>query len=242
MTNPIEVKFDLSDVKDDLDKQVKDIFNKVLKSDIPRILSKHDLQDPESYQLLLRNRGQQKRRKLSTIRAEYLKLGKNQPEFTFVVGGEDSFENVIEIAQEALSIAIKRAPVHSGEYLRNLGYYAGSRSFMVRLSSSGLRQFNFGPGDSVFITSLVEYASTIEAGFYKGIYQTETLKGGILASAARTVSRRFGNQVAVSFGYYSINGGTVPAIRIGPLGSFNPRFARPGSAAERKARRNRKGK
>ena len=69
----VELKFafNFNEVKADLDRQLDSIFKKVLSNDIPKVLAKHDLQDPESYTLLLRNRGRTQRRQLSTIRSEY---------------------------------------------------------------------------------------------------------------------------------------------------------------------------
>jgi hypothetical protein len=238
MSVGIEVKFDLSDVKKDLDAQINDIFRKVLQDDIPRILRDHDLEDPDSYTLLLKNRGATRRRQLRTIRPEYLKLGNGQPEFKFVTG-EGNYEQAIEAAAEALQMAVRRAPYRSGDYARHLGYFVGGGNIFTQMSTYGLRKYPFQEGDSIFITSPVKYASVIEAGFFRGYYETQDLKGGILHYVAKDIAGRFGNRVAVSFEYRSINGGTFPVIRIGPLGSFSPRFDRPGSAAAKRRRRQR---
>ena len=234
----LDIRFDMTDVKADLDAQINSVFTKVLNTDIPRILKKHDLEDPDSYTLLLRNRGQTKRRQLKTIRPKFLKLGRNQPEFKFVAGG-GNFEFAIEVALEAFQAVVRRAPYRSGEYMRNLSMYAGTGAKMIRMSTLGLRRYAFSEGESIFISSEVAYASTIEAGFYKGTYNTQDLPGGILHAVAKDIAARQGNRVAVSFEYRALGGGTFPFIRIGPLGSFSPRFARPGAHAARQARRKR---
>ena len=238
MSVQVNVDFDLSDVKADLDAQINTIFTSVLNNDIPRILKENDLEDPESYTLLLKNRGQTRRRQLRTIRPKYLKLGKDQPTFTFVAG-EGNFEGAIEAAAAALRMAVRRAPYRTGKYSSNLGYFVGGGNVFTQMSTYGLRQYEFKQGDSIYITSPVKYASMLEAGFFSGYYKTEDLRGGILYQVAKDIAGRMGNRVAVSFEYRSINGGTFPAIRIGPLGSFSPRFDRPGSAASKRRRRGR---
>lgn len=229
----ISFAFDFNEVKKDLDRQVDSIFKKVLSNDIPKVLAKHDLEDPDSYTLLLRNRGRTMRRKLSTIRSEYLKLGKDQPEFRFVVGEGDT-KLIKKYAVDMFRAAVKRAPWDSGKYAGGMSYYVGSRNALIQMSSYGLSRYPLEAGESIYITSDVAYAASLEAGFFKKYYQTRDLPGGILYFIARQFSKTLGNQIAISFEYISLNGGAFPAIRIGTLGSFSPRLTRPGSSKRRK--------
>ena len=229
----ISFAFDFNEVKKDLDKQLDSIFKKVLSTDIPKVLAKHDLEDPDSYTLLLRNRGRTVRRKLSTIRSEYLRLGKDQPEFRFVVGQGDS-KLIKKYAVQMFQAAVRRAPARTGKYVGGMSYYVGSRNALIQMSSYGLSRYPLEAGESIYITSDVAYATALEAGFFKGYYQTQDLPGGILYFIARQFSKTLGNQIAISFEYINFNGGTFPAIRIGTLGSFSPRLTRPGSSTRRR--------
>ena len=162
-------------------------------------------------------------------------MGKDQPEFKFVVGEGDS-ELIKKYATEMFKAAVRRAPYKSGEYVGGFSYYVGYGNTLIRMSSYGLSRYPLEAKESIYITSEVPYASTLETGFYKGYYQTQDLPGGILHYVAKEFSKTFGNQVAISFEYKSINGGTFPVIRIGTLGTFAPNMVRPGSSKRRKRR------
>ncbi len=241
MSVSIAGKIEIADVKKDLDKQIEGIFSNILTKNIPAILKKHDIQDPKSYTLLLKNRGSTRRRQLETIKPVYLKIGTGQPRFDFVVG-EGSYQTTAEVAVNAYNLAVRRAPHRTGNYINNLTYFVISGAYSVKMSWFGLKNYQYKKGDTIVITSTVPYASVIEAGFYKRYYNTEDLPGGILHKVAKDIYKNDGDKVAVSFRYMKLEGGTLPCIVLAPLGQFAPTFTAPGSYQRRTSGSRRRGR
>lgn len=234
-------KIEIADVKKDLDKQIDGIFFNILTKNIPAVLKKHNIEDPKSYTLLLKNRGSTRRRQLDTIRPMYLKIGTGQPRFDFVVG-EGSYQITAEIAVQAYNLAARRAPHRTGNYINNLTYFVINGAYSVQMSWFGLKNYPFKKGDMIAVTSAVAYASVIEAGFYKRYYATENLPGGILHKVAKDIFKKDGEKVAVSFRYLRLDGGTFPCIVLAPLGQFAPTFTAPGSHQRRQSGSMRRGR
>lgn len=222
----IKAELDLRDVKDDIDKQVNDILWNVLSKDIPAILrqEKFPLKEDE-YTLILRNRGKEAIRKLSTIRTSYLRLGSERSplQFTFVEKS-GNYEPVVAAAIIAYEDLIRRAPYDSGKFIENIGYFVSSGSSDIAITRSRMKVFEYKEGDTILITSPIEYARTIERGFYSKYYHRDMpqlqLPGGIFAWAAKRLRKRYGDKAAIRFRYTKLFGLIVPAIEIGPLGLF----------------------
>lgn len=241
----IEAELDLSDVKRDIDQQVETILQDVVKRVVPEALREAQRdgfpEDEDDYVLLLRNRGRESRRKLASINTRYLKIGtKRSPlEFKFV-STSGGFASIVPIAIKAYLMARKRAPYDEGDYLQNLGLFVGDSRYQVAVTIAQLRTFKFASTDSIFIASPVPYASTIEAGFYKGYYQDQTRSGGIMLHATRSLRKLFGSKAAIRHRYISMYVKyQVPVIEIAPLGAFASNDVLPGKAESRRRRRKR---
>lgn len=221
----IKVDLDLKDVRDDIDLQVNNILTSVLRNDIPAILRAEQQQgfptDPEDYTLILRNRGREARRQLSTIQPQYLKLGsaRSPLEFTFTSKG-GGFEQAVSAAIIAFEMIRRRAPVDEGHYLESLGFFVAGGGREIALARRSLLTFDFKDEDSIYIGSTVPYSTTIEKGFYKGYYEDQTRKGGILYWVTRQIRKQYGDRVAIRFKYTKSFGVIMPVIEFGRKGDF----------------------
>ncbi|MDS9467966.1 hypothetical protein RGQ15_10355 [Paracoccus sp. MBLB3053] len=173
--------------------------------------------DPKDYQLILRNRGSETRRKFETIRPEYLRIPFS---LTWHATTNTDMVVVVDAAKYALREMAKRAPYRTGKYLGSLTIYVNG----VPQNSNYLNAEMLDPTDEVVIGPNTKYASTIERGFAKGYYQTETIRGGVIRPVAKMVRAKFGNRVACRFIYVVFkNAGhnmASPVIQIGPIGAF----------------------
>lgn len=239
--------FNIRTFSDNLKAQIDAALNGVLKVDVPAALRSAQAKgfplDPNDYALLLRNRGKESRRKLSTVQAKYLTIGtaRSPLSFTFVAKHEVDVELLAKVALLTLERAFKRSPVRSGQYRRELDIYVGGLQTRRRLF--GKLTDTYKSGESVFIMSPVAYASIIEHGFYKKYYVSRKRNGGILINVARAIRRIYGDRLAIRFIYVSATKrgfedlgagyGTFPAIQIGVKGSFAAVDTLPGTNKRR---------
>ncbi|MGA0613242.1 hypothetical protein [Paracoccus sp. KR1-242] len=173
--------------------------------------------DPKDYQLLLRNRGSETRRRFDTIQPQYLILPFS---LKWQNTGTANMDAVVEASKYALHQMEKRSPYRSGKYLDSLTIYVNG----VAQHSGYLNADMLDAGDEIIIGPNVKYASTIERGFAKGYYETETISGGVIRPIAKMVRAKFSGKVACRFIYVVFKGTghkmACPVIQIGPAGSF----------------------
>lgn len=235
----VDFTFDFQGVENDINRQIDDVLQSVVKVDLPRILANAQANgfpvDTDMYSLLVTTKGKTRRRQLKTLNTRYLDIGKkgNPLEFRFVAEGQD-YEEVIKAAYSALQAAIDRAPVGGPysepskqgkeKYIDNITILVGDGDFTVTpIQSGALRNFPFEEGDRVYIAGLAPHSAIIEHGFFTRKYETRDLGGGILYYVKKVIAKQYKN-VAIRFRYISFAGhkgrGTVPVIEIGILGSF----------------------
>lgn len=221
----LTAELDLADVKADIDRQMLDIMDQIVHRDIPAILRDEQNNgfptNENDYDLILRNRGREAKRKLSTINARYLKVGsiRSPLEFKFISKG-GGMQDAIAAAITAMEVARRRAPYDSGRYIESLGWFIYSGSAHIAVTSKTMQTFDYNDSDTIYITAPLPYSTTIERGFHSGYYADQTRKGGILIWVARKIRREYGSRVAIRFRYTKLLGDIVPAIEIGRLGQF----------------------
>lgn len=237
MTLKLQVEY--PDFAKRLEQDIFDIKKLVVDKDVPQFLKRMQQQenfptDPDDYTLFLRNRGRETKRKLQTIRPQYLKIGTKTTPLSFRFVANTSSEEALEAVKYAYSLARKRAPVRTGEYFDSIVTSTRAGNFEPRSA----RASDFSDDTRFYVSSATAYSAIIEAGFYTKYYKTERLPQGIFYWVTLQVRKKFGNKISIRFFYLSGSGGrgTWPVIEIGRAGLFAGRDKRPGKAARRRRR------
>ena len=161
---------DTIDVARDLKAQENLILDKVLKQDIPRALKaaekKGFINDPEAYQLMVKNRGSTKRRQLSTIRPQYLKIGTaSRPlEFNFYQNVEN-YDAMIEVAVDIFKHLKRALPNRTGGLRNALEVFVRkeNNNYLGGINRpEWLKTFPFEMGDRILISPVIFYANFAE--------------------------------------------------------------------------------
>ena len=190
-------------------------------------------QDPDDYTLYLTNAGRRSKRKLSTVNPDYLKIGTAARPLEFLFTAQGGLEDAKRAAADAMRIVRERAPWRTGNYIVGIKIFAnGSETTAAKILTTDLDK-----GAEIVIAATAPYSTIIEAGFYRGYYETQRLRQGIMYWTTQQVRASYGAKISIKFGYLSLGGGTVPAITIAAPGQFYGADAKPGSWASKKARR-----
>jgi len=216
--------------------QLRQVKNSIIKKDLPNIIKTEQQKNdfPDEYELLVTNKGSTRKRQLSTLSADYLKIGTTGKPLLFDVVTEGGWESVFDAVAYAGSRFIRRAPYVSGQYERSAVVEAAG--FRIRPGSLNSIKDRLTPDAEIYFGPTAKYAAVIEAGHFTGYYQNAS-RGGIVYAVAEDVRAKFGNTVGINFEYQTLGGTVVPIIVFGQPGKVVWRPTRPGTNIRRRKRR-----
>ena len=218
------------------DLQLRQVKASIIRQDLPNILRQEQRDGfPRKYTLLLRQRGRETRRKLSTLQPRFFNIGTlaRPTEINFVAG--EGMQEVVEAVEFASLLFRRRAPVRSGDYVSSARMWVnGVERRPSRVNPETLRE-----GTRILFGPTTLYASTIEAGHHTGFYRN-ALRGGIVRYVTEAVRNRYGASVAVRMVYQPRNNMMIPLIEFGPAGAFPFSLGGTGANARRRARERRR--
>lgn len=236
MTLKVSVK--IPEFAEGLEQDLFDIKKNIVRSDIPQYLKAQQREgfpdDPDEYTLFLRNRGREQKRKLETIRPQYLKIGTKRTPLSFNFVALSNIQDVLDAVKFAYKEARKRAPVRTGQYYDSIVVSAGTRLIDIYAA----RPSDFDEDTTFYISSATAYSAIIEWGFYKKYYKTQSLPKGILYWVTQKTRKAYEGKISIRFRYLAgSEGGTYPVIEIARAGEFAGNDRRPGSSRRRRRRR-----
>jgi hypothetical protein len=222
--------------------QYNEIKAAILRQDLPNILGQEQKRGfPKEYTLLMKQRGSEARRKLSTLSPAFFKIGTelSPTTFTFVSGA--NWAQVAEAAEYAIGVFKRHAPFRTGRYINSLSVQGQGRGISQRGIKKATEKFT--EKDRLYIGPTVIYSASLEAGHFTGYYKNAK-RGGILYHVAKEVNVKYGVTVACRMIYTILVGGkmAMPVLEFGVAGAFASNSTRPGkNRRRRKAAARRRG-
>ena len=216
--------------------QLRQVKASIIRQDLPQILKREQAKGfPKKYDLLLRQKGRETKRQISTLSPDFFNIGTltRPTEINFVAG--EGTQTMIEAIEFASRLFIRRAPFETGRYQRSAQVWIDG----IPRSPGRLRPETFKPGSVVQFGPTTEYASTIEAGHHTGYYN-HSLRGGIVRYVAQTVRDKYGASISVRMTYRPYGKKMIPIIEFGPAGAFTFSLGNTGANAQRRARSSRR--
>jgi len=217
--------------------QYNEIKAAILRQDLPNILGQEQKRGfPKEYTLLMKQRGSEARRKLSTLSPAFFKIGTelSPTTFTFVSGA--NWAQVAEAAEYAIGVFKRHAPFRTGRYINSLLVQGQGRGISQRGIKKATEKFT--EKDRLYIGPTVIYSASLEAGHFTGYYKNAK-RGGILYYVAKEVNAKYGAKVACRMVYTVLGGGkmAMPVLEFGVAGAFASNSTRPGKNRRRRARK-----
>ena len=217
--------------------QYNEIKAAILRQDLPNILGQEQKRGfPKEYTLLMKQRGSEARRKLSTLSPAFFKIGTelSPTTFTFVSGA--NWAQVAEAAEYAIGVFKRHAPFRTARYINSLSVQGQGRSISQRGIKTATQKFT--EKDRLYIRPAVIYSASLEAGHFTGYYKNAK-RGGILYHVAKEVNAKYGAKVACRMVYTVLGGGkmAMPVLEFGVAGAFASNSTRPGKNRRRRARK-----
>ncbi len=220
--------------------QYNEIKAAILRQDLPNILGQEQKRGfPKEYTLLMKQRGSEARRKLSTLSPAFFKIGTelSPTTFTFVSGA--NWAQVAEAAEYAIGVFKRHAPFRTGRYINSLLVQGQGRGISQRGIKTATQKFT--EKDRLYIRPAVIYSASLEAGHFTGYYKNAK-RGGILYYVAKEVNAKYGAKVACRMVYTVMEGDkgeirAAPVLEFGVAGAFASNSTRPGKNRRRRARK-----
>ncbi len=145
--------------------QYNEIKAAILRQDLPNILGQEQKRGfPKEYTLLMKQRGSEARRKLSTLSPAFFKIGTelSPTTFTFVSGA--NWAQVAEAAEYAIGVFKRHAPFRTGRYINSLLVQGQGRGISQRGIKKATEKFT--EKDRLYIRPAVIYSASLEAGHF----------------------------------------------------------------------------
>ena len=210
--------------------QLRQVKASILRRDLPQILRKEQTKGfPKKYTLLLKQGARETKRQLSTLSPDFFTIGTltRPTEINFVAG--EGWQSVVEAVEFASRLFVRRAPVETSKYLNSAKVDVDG----VSMRTTAIRADRLKDSSRILFGPDTDYASTIEAGHYKGYYD-QPLRGGILRYIAEAVRDKYGASVAVRLVYRTNGRYMVPKLEFAPGGAFAYSLGRVGAGRRRR--------
>ena len=212
------------------DAQLRQVKASIVRGDLPQILKREQAKGfPKKYTLLLRQKGRETRRQLSTLSPDFFNIGtrRRPTEVNFVAG--DGWDSVVEAVEFASRLFVRRAPVDTGAYSRSATVTVDG----VPMRTTRIRPERLKDSSRILFGPDIAYASTIEAGHFRRYYENP-LRGGIVRYVAEAVRDKYGASVAVRLVYRTNGKYMVPKLEFGPAGAFPYSLGKTGARSRRR--------
>ena len=175
--------------------------------------------DKNKDRVRLKNKGRINLRKLDTI-PKGIQIDRIVMPWEVSFASGINVKAMYEAARFALDLLKKRAPRLSGAYRDDARIRISDTNSQV-IEGGRIALKDFDENTRIFVSSTVPYSAIIEHGFYKRLYKTPPIIGGIVRPIARKVRAAYGKDgVACRFTYMvgRDGKGTVAAVEIGVKG------------------------